>query len=210
MLSLRLRARLGFETGKAWGTALLVEGEAVVPLDSDYNSTTNGHLAYPVIADPESNEINRLKLTNTLLTDTTITLARQWITLDDHRFVGNVGWRQNEQTFDALRVVNRHITNVTIDVSYVNQVNRIYGPDGQGTNTGRYTGDNLLANVSWQSAWGKLTGFGYLLEFEQQPTGIRDSTQTLGLRLAGERPLAKVKLAYIASWATQQDRGANF
>src|SRR6185295_8366134 len=31
-----LRARLGFETGKLWNTSLLVEGEAVVPLDTDY------------------------------------------------------------------------------------------------------------------------------------------------------------------------------
>ena len=204
-----LRARLGFETGKAWGTSLLVEGEAVIPLDSDYNSTTNGNLTYPVVADPESYEFNRLQLSNTLIPGTTVTLGRQRITLDDHRFVGNVGWRQNEQTFDALRVVNRTITDFTIDVSYVNQVNRVFGPDGQGVNVGQYTGDNLLANVSWQSAWGKLTGFGYLLKFEELPQGIRDSTQTFGLRLAGERPLAKVKLAYIASWATQEDRGAN-
>ena len=34
--ALTLRVRLGFETGKAWNTALLVEGEAVVPLDDDY------------------------------------------------------------------------------------------------------------------------------------------------------------------------------
>jgi hypothetical protein len=207
--SATLRARLGFETGKAWGTALLVEGEAVVPLNTNYNSTTNGHVTYPVVADPESYELNRLQLSNTSITDTTVTLGRQRITLDDHRFIGNVGWRQNEQTFDALRVVNKHITNVTIDVSYVNQVNRIFGPDGTGVNTGRYTGDNFLANVSWQSTLGKLTGFGYLLKFEQLPTGLRDSSQTFGLRFAGERPLAKVKLAYIASWATQEDRGAN-
>ena len=34
--ALTLRLRLGFETGKAWNTALLVEGEAVIPLQDDY------------------------------------------------------------------------------------------------------------------------------------------------------------------------------
>ena len=205
-----LRARLGFETGKAWGTSLLVEGEAIVPLDTDYNSTTNGHTTFPVVADPESYELNRLQLANTSIIDTTITLGRQRIVLDDHRFVGNVGWRQNEQTFDALRVVNRHIPNVTIDVSYVNQVNRIFGPEGRpGANDGRFTGDTYLANVSWQSKLGKLTGFGYLIKFDQAPLPVRDSTRTVGLRLAGERPLSKIKLGYVASWATQEDRGAN-
>jgi hypothetical protein len=208
--SMTLRARLGFETGKAWSTSLLVEGDAIWPLITNYNSATNGKTAYPVVADPEGYEINRLQLTNTAIIDTTITLGRQRIVLDDHRFVGNVGWRQNEQTFDALRVVNKHIPNVTIDVSYVNQVNRIYGPEGlPGANDGRFTGDTFLANVSWQLPLGKLTGFGYLVEFEQAPAPMRDTTQTLGMRFQGEKPLAKIKLGYIASWATQQDRGDN-
>lgn len=117
--AMTVRARLGLETGRGWGTSFLIEGDAVWPLMTDYNSTTNGNTGYPVVADPEGYELNRLQLTNTSIVDTTITLGRQRIVLDDHRFVGNVGWRQNEQTFDALRVVNRHIPNVTIDVSYV-------------------------------------------------------------------------------------------
>jgi hypothetical protein len=205
-----LRARLGFETGKAWGTSLLVEGEAVIPIGSDYNSTINDKTTFPVVADPEAYELNRLQLANTSLPDTTVTLGRQRIVMDDHRFVGNVGWRQNEQTYDALRVVNRHIRNVTIDLSYVNQVNRIFGPDGRpGANDGRFTGDTILGNIAWQTPIGKLTGFAYLIEFEQAPVPMRDTSQTYGFRFQGERPLARVKLAYTASWATQSDRGAN-
>jgi hypothetical protein len=205
-----LRGRIGFETGKAWATALLVEGDFVTAIEDNYNSTINGKTTYPVVADPESYEINRLQLTNTSIIDTTITLGRQRIVLDDHRFVGNVGWRQNEQTFDALRVVNRHIPNTTIDVSYVGQVNRIFGPHGlPGSNDGRFTGDTFLANVAYQFPLGKLTGFGYLIEFEELPNPVRDTTQTFGARFQGEKPLAKIKLGYIASWATQSDRGDN-
>ena len=58
--------------------------------------------SYPVVADPENYDLNRLQLTNSSLPGTVITLGRQRILLDDQRFVGNVGWRQNEQTFDAL------------------------------------------------------------------------------------------------------------
>jgi hypothetical protein len=208
--ALTLRGRLGFETGKAWNTSLLAEGDFLWPLMTDYNSTTNGNTAYPVVADPEAYELNRLQLVNTSIPNTTITLGRQRIALDDHRFVGNVGWRQNEQTFDALRVVNKTITNLTIDVSYVNQVNRIFGPEGvAGANDGRFTGDTVLANIAWQLPIAKITGFGYFIEFEQAPVPQRDTHQTLGLRLQGERPLSKIKLGYVASWATQQDRGDN-
>lgn len=208
--ALTLRGRLGFETGKAWNTALLVEGDFIWPLLTDYNSTTNGKTGYPVVADPEGYELNRLQLVNTSIPGTTLTLGRQRIALDDHRFVGNVGWRQNEQTYDALRVVNRTLPGVTIDFSYVTQVNRVFGPEGAaGPNDGRFTGDTFLANVAWDSPVGKLTGFGYLVEFEQAPLPLRDTTQTWGLRLQGEKPAGRMKLAYVASWATQRDRGAN-
>jgi hypothetical protein len=198
-----LRARLGFETGKAWNTALLAEGDLIWPLESHYNSTVNGKTAYPVVADAETYELNRLQLTNTSLADTTLTIGRQRINLDDQRFVGNVGWRQNEQTFDSVRVVNKSIANVTVDLSYMDQVNRVFGKDSP---VGQYNGSNYLANVSYQLPVGKLTGFAYLLDFDEAP---RDSSETFGLRYAGERPVKKIKLAWSASFARQQERANN-
>ncbi len=201
--ALTLRARLGFETGKAWNTALLVDADLIWPLDSHYNSTVNGKTAYPVVADAETYELNRLQLTNTSIADTALTIGRQRINLDDQRFVGNSGWRQNEQTFDSVRVVNKSIPNVTVDLSYVDQVNRVFGKDSP---VGRYNGSNYLANVSYQMPVGKLTGFAYLLDFDEAP---RDSSETFGLRFAGERPVSKIKLAWSASVARQQERANN-
>jgi hypothetical protein len=206
-----LRARLGFETGKFGNTSLLVEGEAVVPLESDYrpDPTVATKLTYPVVPDPEAYEINRFQLVNTSIPGTTLTLGRQRILLDDQRFVGNVGWRQNEQTFDALRIVNRSVENLMLDVTYLNRVNRVFGPDSP---QGAYEGDSGLVNVSYQTKVGKIAGFGYLLKFDALP-GVpdagRDSTSPYGLRFSGERPAGKFKYGYTASWATQSDAGDN-
>ena len=41
------------------------------------------------------------------------------------------------------------------------------------------------------------------------PAAIRDSTSTYGLRFAGEKPVGKVKLAYVVSYATQTDYADN-
>ena len=201
--ALTLRARLGFETGKAYDTSFLAEGDFLTPFDSHYNSTVNGKTAYPIVADAETYEINRLQLTNTSLADTTITFGRQRINLDDQRFVGNVGWRQNEQTYDGLRVVNKSVKNLTVDVTYLDQVNRVFGKDSP---VGRYHGDNYLANVSYQLPLGKLTGFAYLTDFDEAP---RDSAQTLGMRFTGEKPVQKVKVAWLLSWAQQTERANN-
>jgi hypothetical protein len=209
-----LRLRLGFQTGKAWNTSLLAEGEFVWPFDGDYrdDNSVSRNTAYPVVPDPEVYELNRLQLTNTSLPGTTITLGRQRILLDDHRFVGNVGWRQNEQTFDALRVVNKPIEPLTIDVTYLNRVNRVFGPDSP---QGVYKGDGYLANVGYQTPIGKVTGFAYVLDFDpiaalpaaMDPTRV--STETFGIRLAGDRAIGPAKLAYVASYATQEDYGDN-
>src|SRR4029079_16828355 len=52
--AITLRAHLGFETGKAWNTSLLVEGEAVVPFEDDYRPDAMVAVrgAYPLVTDP--------------------------------------------------------------------------------------------------------------------------------------------------------------
>jgi len=201
--ALTLRARIGFQTGEARHWALLAEAEGVWALESDYNSTVNGKTQFPVVADPESDEINRLAVINSSLPGTTLTLGRQLILHDNQRFVSPADWRQNEQTFDAVRIVNDSVRDLTIDLAYVNQVNRTLGKESP---LGRYTGDSYLGNVAWQSSLGRITGFGYLVEFDQAPG---DSTSTLGLRYSGEKKLSAVTLAGFATWATQEDRGNN-
>jgi hypothetical protein len=198
-----LRGRLGFETGKFQSTALLAEAELLWPLQNDYNSTTNGRTAFPIVNDPESYEINRLQLANTSLPGTTIIAGRQRVLLDDERFISRVGWRQNEQTFDAVHVINNSVPKLTLDVTWFDQVNRVLGKESA---LGRYHGDSYLANVAYQTPVGSLVAFGYWLDFEEAP---RDSSQTLGARLAGERAIGKIKFSYFGSFASQRDYGGN-
>jgi len=216
-----LRARLGVEMGKLWGTSFLIEGEGVTPINGDYrpDASVPTMTTYPVVADPEGYEINRLQLTNVSIPDTAVTLGRQRINLDDQRFVGNSGWRQNEQTYDALRVVNKSVKNLVVDVAYFNQVDRFFGPESP---QGRYKGDNFFANVGYQTSLGKVTGFAYLLDFDPLTNfpgltagqaaalnPVRASSDTVGLRFSGDRMLGKVKLGYVASYANQDSANDN-
>lgn len=207
--AITLRGRLGFESGQVAGTALLAEGEFIRPIVEDYNSTINGNGFYPIVADPRSSEVNRLQLINTSLPLTSVTVGRQRIVLDDHRFVGDVGWRQNEQTFDAVRIVNKSVPHLTLDVTYLDQVNRVFGRDSA---QGRYYGDSVLANASYETAPGRLTAFAYRVTIDPLagvPGAVRDASQTFGVRFAGKHPVDAVKLSYVASYATQQEAGQN-
>ena len=55
-----------------------------------------------MVPDPENIELNCLQIA-WQKNGNGIVLGRQRINLDDQRWVGSVGWRQNEQTFDAVR-----------------------------------------------------------------------------------------------------------
>ena len=92
----------------------------------DFNSTTNGKSQFPIVADPEGGDLNQafLKYTGDGLT---VTAGRQRINLGTQRFVGGVAFRQNEQTYDALRVQMSR-GDAMLDYSYVNNINRIFGP----------------------------------------------------------------------------------
>jgi hypothetical protein len=94
-----IRPRLGIGTKPWHGLTAYVEGESTLAIDShlywDVASTPNGHSA---IADPEVTELNQLFLRyeNPALLGAHLTAGRQRLVLDDQRFIGNVGWRQNE------------------------------------------------------------------------------------------------------------------
>jgi len=209
-----LRARLGGETGKFLGTSVLAEGEAMIRLDRDYrpDNAVASYTRFPVVADPENYVLNRLSVTNTSLPQTSLTIGRQRINLDDQRFVGSSNWRQNEVTFDAVRVVNKTIANLSVDLTFLNRVHRVYGVDSpQGT----YKGDSYLGNIGYQMPVGKLTAFAYLLNFDAI-TGLagaldprRSSTSTYGGRFIGSWPVGVVKIGYAASYAWQKSRDDN-
>jgi hypothetical protein len=115
--------------------------------------------------------------------------------------------------------VNRTIAGLTVDMTYVDRVHRVYTADSlQGT----YRGPMFLGNLAYQTPIGKLTGFAYLLSFDPliEFPGVSvaaaaalnpalASTSTYGGRFAGEQTVGRVKIGYIATYASQQQRGDN-
>ena len=198
--ALTYRARVGFETGSLANTKVLIEVDHVQSLVDDFNSTTNGNTAFPVIADPNVTELNRLQITNTSIPDTQITIGRQRIILDDSRFVGNVGWRQNEQTYDAVRITNKSIEGLKLDATYIDQVNRIFGDDSP---QGRFESDSWLLNANYtvpiEGVKLKFGAYAYLLDLSN--AGL--SSQTYGANASLNKGIVTIKAAY----ASQSEYG---
>lgn len=201
--ALTSRLRIGFQTAPFKSTALLAEAVVVDDLVDDYNSTTNGQTQYPVVADPaDFAAVNRFALINRSLDKTTLTFGRQRIVLDDQRFVGNVGWRQHEQTFDGLRA-QWGGTKLKVDLSYAAQVNRVFGPDSP---QGKWEGDFVLANAAYTLPVGTLTLFDYYLDVDETAAV---STNTVGAKLAGSKPFGTLTGSYAVAFAKQAEAGDN-
>jgi hypothetical protein len=200
------RVRAGVEA-KTKAFAVLVEAEGTLAISENYNSGLNGKALYPIVADPQNIEINRAQVQLLAIPKTVITLGRQRINLDDQRFVGSVGWRDNEQTFDAVRIEYSGIKNVKADVTYAWSDRTIWGVDGFGARQQAVSGDTIFANLSYKHKIGTLTGFAYLVDQDEAAvSGFRLSSQTFGARFAGTTPLSKkAKISYVASYARQSD-----
>lgn len=211
------RLRLGYGTKPLSGLSAFIEGEVVVPLfnDDSYNGAgLNSEGAHAVVADPESYEINQAygKFDRDGLT---IIAGRQRIILDDARFVGNVGWRQNEQTFDAATIRYTGFENWDLYYGHIWNVRRIFGSDGREASRDFDNAAAHIFNVSYDGfSIGKLTGFVYLFDFESPAAPLKPSgplsSNTFGFRLAGKQPVTEnVKFGYILSYAHQVDADSN-
>ncbi len=195
-----LRTRLGYTTGAYEGVKLTLEMEdsrSVLAVD-DFNSTQNGKAQYSVVADPDHTELDQAYLSFGS-DDLSVKAGRQVITLDNHRFVGHVGWRQDRQTFDALSLSYTGLDNLAISYSFIDQRNRIFAEAGDIDSR-----DHLL-NAAFTSSLGKLSAYAYLLENEDATDNALD---TYGLRFAGKTKSDDITFLYQLEYATQSNESA--
>ncbi len=199
-----LRMRLGYETGSYHDFRAFAEFEGSVEIGDDaYNSTANGRSNFPVVADPVDAEVNQLYLSYSGLNWADVKLGRQRIALDNHRFVGPVGWRQNEQTFDALTLRSKELDNVTVFYSHLNNANRIFGENHPDPARADLDLSTDLLNVAYDTSAGKLTGYAYFLELVDAPLA---SHRNLGLRFAGKHKWNDDwTMTYLGEFADQSD-----
>jgi hypothetical protein len=197
-----LRTKLGFQTGTWQNLQGQLEFEMTSHLGNNtYNDGINGHTAYPAVTDPINHELNQAWLSWAGLPQTAIKGGRQIITLDNQRFIGAVGWRQNDQTFDSVTVTNSTVKDLSLLYGYIWNVNRIFGDNHP---LGDYTTQAHLVHGDYTFApWLKAAGYGYLMNIEEAPAL---SAKTFGLRLTGDQDIATdVKFSYVLEGANQAD-----
>jgi len=202
-----LRARINFHTADLAGFSAKAEFDYVFNFGvEDFNAgggNTPNPPGYPVIADPGGEDLNQLFLQYKAGFGQ-FRLGRQRIIYDNARFVGNVGWRQNEQTYDAFSFSQSAGADFNVQYTYVDNVNRIFGDE---VNAGDHAQNTHLLNVSYKfENAAKLTAYYYDIDNEDLASF---SNVTYGVRLSGKTGGDGIKFGYTAEYAAQKENADN-
>lgn len=200
-----LRTTLGYETRPYRGFNFLIEAENVRPAGGDLydnrgaGGLSNGRVDRPAVADPGLTQFNQAAV-RFAAEGTAVTLGRQEIQLDDQRFVGPVGWRQNHQSFDALRLVTDRLPGTALNYVLLGNVHRLTGA------VEPVTGHLLNTSVAAGAA-GSVVAYAYALDYAR---AAGRSTATVGAEFAGQAAVGRAtRVEYEAEVARQRSAYGN-
>jgi len=183
------RVRYGYTTDNYGGFTAMIEGETLSRIGDDADEI------HPLDNAGDGTDLNQAWLKYADKDLGMIKVGRQIYTLDDQRFIGAVGWRQNIQTFDAATVEFSGVDALSVKAFYLDSVERVT----LASNPLESYGLNVSYKFSPSAA---LTAFYY--DIENDDAAAWNST-TLGLRYVGSTKLEDLAFAYSASYATQSD-----
>lgn len=209
------RLRLGYRTARWHGWSALGEVDGVAHLGGErFNDTRNGRVRYPTVADPDYVELNQALLRYDG-GHGNVQLGRQRINLGNQRFVGGVGWRQNEQTYDGALMELAPAARWKLTYAYVTNINTVFGPDQPPvpsvTAPANIHGDSHLLQARFAPGTQlAFIGYHYRLDLENvavaagAPRGTL-SADTTGLRVQGSHGA----FGYVLEHARQVDGHGN-
>jgi hypothetical protein len=196
-----MRSLFGWRTGQWYGLSAYVEGINVGHLGPQhYNDNPARASVYPLVADPDSTDINQMYADYAGIPGTTVRAGRQSIKLDNVRFIGNVDFRQVMQVFNAVTVENNSLPNTRLYAGYLMRQKTVF-------DTQRDINEPIFnARYTWKPD-NIVVGYAYLQDQANtgQATGFADnSNKILGLRADGRYPLSDAwGVLYTAEYAKQ-------
>ncbi len=210
-----LRTIAGINTGTYKGFQVQVAGLNTMHLGNNfYNDGYNNRSTFAKVGDPTDFQLHLANLTYTGIPDFKAVIGRQYIALDNQRFIGAPKWRQIPQTFDAASFTYNPIKPLELFYSFVVHANR---SPGSGVTDGTYDLSTHILHASYTGIENvKLSAYSYLEDIRTTTTpAATPSTATTGIRGEGKyslTPLVGVKDLYVtgaAEYARQNSYAQN-
>jgi hypothetical protein len=209
-----LRVAPGYRTGDYYDTSLYFQLEDVVRVGTDsYDDGLGPISGRAVVPDPEGLELKQAYVHYAGLPRTVFTIGRQYINhrpVPFNRFIGDQGWRQHFQAFDAARAVTLAIPDVIAEYTYTWNVNRTTRGWNRSPDARDYTMNSHWFNFQYSGlSIAKIEQYLYLLDYTSE-RAAKLSTVTAGLRIAGDRIIfPATRFLYAGEYAYQGDYANN-
>jgi len=122
-----VRTVLGYKTAPISGITAYVEAEDIRALGDDYHiRVVQPKPQYAEVVDPERTAVNQAYLAGYGLK-----IGKQKVNYNNARFIGDVAWRQDDQTFTAISYEKAKLLPwLDLQATYANKVAMISGQDG--------------------------------------------------------------------------------
>jgi hypothetical protein len=200
--TLRLRAGLHGRSGTGWET--LVEGDAIAAT-GDFDDGANGKVQWPAVIDPPREGLNQAWLRKQA-GPVSITAGRQRLLYANQRWIGNSGWRQHEQTFDAVASEWKLRPTLVLRHAWLGRVHRVAGDDARDPLARGRRLDSHYVELAWQRGAWQIAPYA-LLHRDRDVAAA--STATRGVRAAYDAIAHGRGCRVAAEFARQVDAGAN-
>ncbi len=155
----------------------------------EYNSGYNGQTDYDKIIDPNYAMLSNADI-NYKVGKTILHAGRSQVNLDNQRFIGTVGWRQLERSYDTVYVADNSVENLSLLAAWV------YGLQGVAAGPKTDTNSVLLHATYKVMPELTITAYDYM---------IANFADTYGVALTGKAKTGDIKLNYRAEYAIQSD-----
>jgi hypothetical protein len=201
--TLRLRAGLHGRFGGHWEA--LVEGDAIAGAGHYDDGTGTPKPQWPAVIDPQGTELGQAWLRGRT-GPVTVTAGRQRLLFGNQRWIGNSGWRQHEQTFDALSAEWAVRKELVLRYAWLDRVHRVAGDDARDPLARGRRLDSHYAELAWQHGAWQLAPYALL---HRDRDVVSASTDTRGVRAAYDAIGGGQGCRIAAEFAQQADAGDN-
>lgn len=193
-VSIRLPEKKGFS-----GLFEIEDTEIIGGLDHFAVPAAGANLGvYPTINDPHVNEVNQAYIDYETGVFTT-RVGRQRIRLDNQRFIGSASWRQDELTFDGIKL---GFTPTSVDELSVYAINKRNRGAGRMADVDSH---DLLVNLSHRFAGSKLTGYYYQLKPDAAGAAPMQNLFSTGIQFTGQTRWQNMEVDYLLEGAKQEE-----
>ncbi|SNZ10342.1 hypothetical protein SAMN06265182_1831 [Persephonella hydrogeniphila] len=192
--ALTIRTKVGVNIGTVLGVnglSATLEAIDVSALVDDYAPQKSG---YETVLDPDNTRITQAYLAYKF-GNYVFVAGRKYVIVDDHRFIGTVGWRQMPQSLGVLAVAGKPVQGLDFLLAGVYERKFVVDRENLDWHLDKMP---IVLDVNYQVVPQlRIKGFAYLLT---------DIHNTYGVKASGKVSLGNgINISYLGEYAKQED-----